>query len=137
MREDRGDGQRATSVRARESITSLAIPGGWTEREVTVGPHVFRLLTPADPDEFLNHLVEPLDTTQPHLADPYWAKVWPAAGYLAEAVVRARSPVSQGPEPEAKVQKSRPESKIRTSKIMPGARLRQRAGRFGGAGGWL
>jgi predicted nicotinamide N-methyase len=70
------------------SIANLPIPGGWTERDVAIGPHRFRLLTPADPDEFLNHLVEPIDTTQPHLADPYWAKVWPAAGYLAEAVLR-------------------------------------------------
>ena len=73
--------------RAEKSITSLAIPGGWSEREVTVGLLTFRLLTPAEPDEFLNHLVEPLDTTTPHLANPYWAKVWPAAGFLAEAVL--------------------------------------------------
>jgi predicted nicotinamide N-methyase len=72
------------------SITSLVIPGGWTEREVAVGPHTFRLLMPAEPDEFLNHLVEPADTSQPHLADPYWAKLWPAATYLAEVVLRSR-----------------------------------------------
>jgi SAM-dependent methyltransferase len=70
------------------SITDLAIPGGWTERDVNVGPRTFRLLTPADPDEFLNHLVEPLDASWPHLADPYWSKVWPAAGFLAEAVLK-------------------------------------------------
>jgi SAM-dependent methyltransferase len=72
------------------SIAELPIPGGWTEREVAVGPRTFRLLTPADPDELLNHLVEPLDTSQPHLADPYWAKLWPAAAFLAEAVWRSK-----------------------------------------------
>ena len=70
------------------SIADLAIPGGWTERDVAVGDRTFRLLTPADPDEFLNHLVEPADTSRPHLADPYWAKLWPAATHLAEAVLR-------------------------------------------------
>lgn len=85
--------------RPARSIARLAIPGGWTERAVTVGPHTFRLLTPADPDEFLNQLVEPIDTNEPHLADPYWAKLWPAATYLAEAVWRNTSPRSkvQGP----------------------------------------
>lgn len=73
------------------SISQLAIPGGWTAREVAVGSHVFRLLMPADPDELLNHLVEPVGTNQPHLADPYWAKLWPAAAFLAEAVVRRGS----------------------------------------------
>jgi predicted nicotinamide N-methyase len=89
------------SAHGKPSITSLAIPGGWTERDVAVGPHTFRLLTPADPDQFLNHLVEPADTSQPHLADPYWAKLWHAAGYLAEAVVRSQEPGarSQGPPP--------------------------------------
>lgn len=83
-----GDSHAAKSPSDKSSITSLPIPGGWTEREVTVGPHTFRLLTPADPDAFLNHLVEPADTSQPHLADPYWAKLWPAATYLAEIVLR-------------------------------------------------
>jgi SAM-dependent methyltransferase len=112
-----------TLDRARESITSLAIPGGWSEREVRVGAHTFRLLTPADPDSFLNHLVEPIDTTTPHLADPYWAKVWPAAGFLAEAILKTevgaegsgfrvqgsgvrgqRSGASQATNPESKIQ---------------------------------
>jgi predicted nicotinamide N-methyase len=78
------------------SIAELAIPGGWTERDVAVGERVFRLLTPADPDEFLNHLVEPADTSQPHLADPYWAKLWPAATHLAEAVLRAEGTENRG-----------------------------------------
>jgi predicted nicotinamide N-methyase len=85
------DSHAAMSPSVKPSIASLQIPGGWTEREVTVGPHTFRLLTPADPDEFLNHLVEPADTSQPHLADPYWAKLWPAATYLAEFVLRRTS----------------------------------------------
>ncbi|MCI0357525.1 MAG: protein N-lysine methyltransferase family protein [Planctomycetaceae bacterium] len=86
---------------SKPSIANLAIPGGWTEREVTVGSHTFRLLTPADPDEFLNHLAEPADTSQPHLADPYWAKLWPAATFLAEIILREAWPQAG---PKSKVQ---------------------------------
>jgi predicted nicotinamide N-methyase len=73
---------------ASQSIASLSIPGGWTTRRVSVGSRTFDLLVPANPDEFLNHLVEPLDTTQPHLADPYWTKLWPAAEHLAAAILQ-------------------------------------------------
>lgn len=69
-------------------ITDCPIPGGWCDREVAVGPHSFRLYTPADPDELLNHLDSPEARAQPHLADPYWAKLWPAAPLLAAAIVR-------------------------------------------------
>jgi SAM-dependent methyltransferase len=111
----------------RQSIANLPIPGGWTEREIAVGPRTFRLLTPADPDEFLNHLVEPLDTSQPHLADPYWAKLWPAAGFLAEAVLTSQGPGarsqetgarSQGPgaRSQATDQSANPKSKIQNPK---------------------
>jgi predicted nicotinamide N-methyase len=72
------------------SIAERPIPGGWTEREIPVGLHVFRLLTPADPDALLSHLVEQGDAAQPHLADPYWSKLWPAAGFLAQAVSKSR-----------------------------------------------
>jgi predicted nicotinamide N-methyase len=71
------------------SVTELSIPGGWSERDVAIGPLTIKLLTPADPDEFLNHLVEPIDTSRPYLADPYWAKVWPAATDLAAGIWRA------------------------------------------------
>ena len=74
------------------SITSLAIPGGWTEREVTIGQHIFRLLTPADPDALLERLIDSQDASQLHLADPYWAKLWPAAAPLSEAVLRLNCP---------------------------------------------
>jgi ETFB lysine methyltransferase len=70
------------------SLRELVIPGGWSDREVAVGPHRFRLLTPTDPDALLEHLESPDTTMQPHLADPYWAKLWPAAPLLAEAIVR-------------------------------------------------
>ena len=86
------------SDRTSRSIANLPIPGGWTEREVAVEPRTFRLLTPADPDELLNHLVEPLDTSQPHLADPYWAKLWPAATYLAEAILRIPQSAIRSPQ---------------------------------------
>lgn len=84
-----------------DSIAQLAIPGGWTELEVTVGPRTFRLLTPADPDQFLDHLAEPLDRERPHLADPYWAKLWPAASFLSEAVLRKSPALVPSPQPLA------------------------------------
>src|SRR6267142_6435034 len=74
------------------SITEHPVPGGWSDREVPVGPHVFRLFTPADPDQLLDHLETTQAATQPHLADPYWAKLWPAAPLLAAAVVRNPAP---------------------------------------------
>lgn len=76
------------------SITEHPIPGGWSDREVVVGPHRFRLFTPTDPDELLQHLESPEAATSPHLADPYWAKLWPAAPLLAEAIVRNPPPPS-------------------------------------------
>ena len=82
--------RKVVEVDAVASITEQAIPGGWSDREVVVGPHTFKLFTPTDPDELLNHLESPEATTQPHLADPYWAKLWPAAPLLAEAIVRQR-----------------------------------------------
>jgi predicted nicotinamide N-methyase len=74
------------------SITEQPVPGGWSDREVPVGPHVFRLFTPTDPDLLLDHLETTQDATQPHLADPYWAKLWPAAPLLAAAIVRISPP---------------------------------------------
>jgi len=76
------------------SITEKSVPGGWSDIEAAIGPHVFRLFTPTDPDRLLDHLESPEATTQPHLADPYWAKLWPAAPLLAEAIVR--HPMPQG-----------------------------------------
>jgi len=81
------------------SITARPIPGGWSDREVAVGPHRFRLHTPTDPDELLSHLESPETSAQPHLADPYWAKLWPAAPLLAEAIVRSASGGREPPEP--------------------------------------
>jgi len=77
------------------SITSHTIPGGWSDREVAIGPHAFHLHTPADPDALLECLEEPAATTQPHLADPYWAKLWPAAPLLAAAIVRQPPPLGK------------------------------------------
>src|SRR6266513_2076047 len=76
------------------SITEHPIPGGWSDREVRVGQHVFRLLTPTDPDRLLDHLESPDAATHPHLADPYWAKLWPAAPLLAAAI--AHNPPPRG-----------------------------------------
>ncbi len=74
------------------SVSNRPIPGGWSERAVTVGPHAFQLLTPTDPDAVLGELESPEATHHPHLADPYWAKLWPAAPLLAEAILRNPPP---------------------------------------------
>jgi len=74
------------------SIASHQIPGGWSEREVSIGPHRFRLLTPTDPDALLDLLESPEAASEPHLADPYWAKLWPAAPLLAAALERSSPP---------------------------------------------
>lgn len=74
------------------SVTASPIPGGWSDGEIAIGPHRFRLHTPTDPDEVLSQIESPEALTQPHLADPYWAKLWPAAPLLAAAIVRQPPP---------------------------------------------
>ncbi len=83
-----------TRARSIPSLRQTAIPGGWSDREIAIGSFRFKLLTPTDPDALLEHLEEPETATQPHLADPYWAKLWPAAPLLAAAIVR--SPPARG-----------------------------------------
>jgi predicted nicotinamide N-methyase len=70
------------------SIADLQIPGGWSERTIVVGRHAFTLLLPTEPDAFLEQLEDIETSDQPHFADPYWAKLWPAAINLAAAMVR-------------------------------------------------
>jgi predicted nicotinamide N-methyase len=74
------------------SLADLEIPGGWSERTIPIGPYSFTLLLPAEPDAFLEELEDPATTDQPHLADPYWAKLWPAAINLAATIVRRPLP---------------------------------------------
>jgi predicted nicotinamide N-methyase len=75
-----------------QSISQTQIPGGWSDREVVIGPHRFRLWTPTDPDAVLEKLEQPAAGARPHFVDPYWAKLWPAAPLLAEAIVRSPPP---------------------------------------------
>ena len=70
-----------------QSAPPQEIPGGWSDRAVAIGPHVFRLHTPTDPDEVLAQIESATAATQPEFADPYWAKLWPAAPLLAGAIV--------------------------------------------------
>jgi predicted nicotinamide N-methyase len=74
------------------SIAAMQIPGGWSERTVVVGRHAFTLLLPAEPDALLEQLEDPATGEQPHFADPYWAKLWPAAINLAAGLVRRPFP---------------------------------------------
>jgi predicted nicotinamide N-methyase len=74
-----------------DSLKTRTIPGGWSEQEIAVGQHTFRMLLPADPDRFLDELDESPSAPK-ELADPYWAKLWPAAYHLAEAMLTAEWP---------------------------------------------
>ena len=75
-----------------KSVVDSPIPGGWGEQVIRVGSRELRLILPADPDAFLEHLEDPVTTDEPHLADPYWSKLWPAAIPLAEALLRGAFP---------------------------------------------
>jgi predicted nicotinamide N-methyase len=74
------------------SLAALPLPGGWSNRQVTIGSFTFGILTPADPDAVLGEIETPHASHQPHLADPYWSKLWPAAPLLAAALVRHPPP---------------------------------------------
>ena len=73
------------------SLRTRVIPGGWSEQDITVVGRTFRMLLPADPDRFLDELDESPSAPK-ELADPYWAKLWPAAYHLAEAMLTADFP---------------------------------------------
>jgi predicted nicotinamide N-methyase len=73
----------------KRSAAETEVPGGWCEREVLVGGRAFRLISPTNPDSLLEELEEPTADAAKHFADPYWAKIWPAAPLLAEALMRA------------------------------------------------
>ncbi len=73
------------------SLAERIVPGGWSEQDIAVGGCTFRMLLPADPDRFLDELDESPSAPK-ELADPYWAKLWPAAYHLAEAMLAAPWP---------------------------------------------
>lgn len=75
----------------RVSLAERRVPGGWSEQEIAIGGRTFRMLLPADPDRFLDELDESPSAPK-ELADPYWAKLWPAAFHLADAVLSAQWP---------------------------------------------
>jgi predicted nicotinamide N-methyase len=71
-------------------VREVAIPGGWTEQKIELCDRAFSILRPANADEFLEHLA---DEQQPlHIADPYWARLWPTSLTMAELVVRETWP---------------------------------------------
>jgi predicted nicotinamide N-methyase len=76
---------------ADESLAARKIPGGWSTQDIAVGGRTFHVLLPADPDRFLDDLDESPSAPK-ELSDPYWAKLWPAAQHLAEAMLTADFP---------------------------------------------
>jgi predicted nicotinamide N-methyase len=73
------------------SLANRNIPGGWSEQDIAVGNRTFRMLLPADPVRFLDEL-DDSPAAPRELSDPYWAKLWPAAYHLAEAMLAADFP---------------------------------------------
>lgn len=69
------------------TLAAFPLPGGWTRRRVQAARRVFTLLVPADPEAVLAHLEAGQAAGCLHLADPYWARLWPAAEHLARAVL--------------------------------------------------
>ncbi|MEX0702619.1 MAG: methyltransferase [Planctomycetales bacterium] len=67
------------------------IPGGWSERALSVGERRFVLTLPAAPDDFLDD-PEVLAENRRDDFMPYWAYLWPAAPPLAEVVLRTEWP---------------------------------------------
>lgn len=68
------------------------VPGGWTRRVWSVGPHQIAMVLPAVPDAFLDDE----DVHRRHAADeymPYWAYLWPASLPMARLVLDAPWPV--------------------------------------------
>jgi predicted nicotinamide N-methyase len=69
------------------SVTERPIPGGWSERQISVAGRCFHIVLATDPDKFLDDYTE--DPSAPReLRDPYWARLWPVseefAAYLSE-----------------------------------------------------
>src|ERR1043165_2085782 len=79
----------------KRSAAETDVPGGWGEREGIVGDRAFRLISPTNPDSLLEELGNSSSTAGGHFVDPYWAKIWPAAPLLAEALIR--SELAPGP----------------------------------------
>lgn len=72
------------------SVTQQAIPGGWSERELSLGDRSVCILLPAVPDEFLDDLES--STADSQTNDPYWAELWPASLPMAQLVRDAKFP---------------------------------------------
>jgi predicted nicotinamide N-methyase len=72
------------------SVADRPIPGGWSEREFSLGDRPLRILLPAQPDEFLEQLEQTTAAAQE--ADPYWAELWPASLPMARLVYGSNWP---------------------------------------------
>jgi len=69
-----------------EPLGLPAVAGGWVERTWQISSHEFRLVLPASPDA----LLEDPEVIAAHERDeymPYWAYLWPASVYMAQAVL--------------------------------------------------
>lgn len=65
----------------------LDIPGGWAERDVTLGGRVFRLVLPAAPEAFLK-ADKNVGSAEDAVRTTYWQYLWPAATEMARLVMQ-------------------------------------------------
>src|SRR6476661_8638836 len=73
-------------VRMIASITEVAVPGGWTRRQLGIAGNTFDLVLPAEPDAFLDRLATLPVAEQDQ--DVYWAQLWQAAPPTAARVLK-------------------------------------------------
>jgi ETFB lysine methyltransferase len=78
----------ASGSLAAGGVEGPAIPGGWTTRDVDLPGGTLSLLTPAQPDLFLDD-PDVLRENERHDYMPYWAFLWPAALKMARAISTA------------------------------------------------
>jgi predicted nicotinamide N-methyase len=79
------------STTAEQSVTLTPVPGGWTERTLTLEGRSFRLVLPAQPDEFLEVLSQ-MPRERHDDTDVYWAQLWQAAPPTATRILQAQWP---------------------------------------------
>lgn len=66
------------------SVTRTPVPGGWAEEQVRVGRICVDLVRPAEPDAFLEQIVDDAGDAE---QDPYWAQLWPTSRQMAQFVL--------------------------------------------------
>lgn len=80
----------STVIPSIAALRERPIPGGWKDQEFDCGNRRWRLLIPADADQFLLDL-EPTLIDGPD-SDVFWAQLWPPTKALGDLIQRADWP---------------------------------------------